>query len=240
MSNVKKSDLPESRCRLVLVLDGDRMAFLGAAVADVLDAALSGGDVASLILTPGTLAEEVFAPLAEPLVPIAQKAGVAAIISGYTRTAGRLGADGVQLGQDPDAIADAVERFAPKMMVGAANVKTRHTALVIGEREPDYIMFGKPGGDTHDAADPKAIALGEWWAQMVELPCIVMGGKQVDTVVDVARTRCDFVALGRAVFGHDEGAEKGNADISTTIAREAVARANQLLDTHAPSFVDAD
>jgi thiamine-phosphate pyrophosphorylase len=225
------------RCRLVLVLEADQLTDLGDSAESVLAAALSGGDVASLILTPGTLAEEAFAPLAEPLVPLAQGMGVAVIIAGYTRTAGRLGADGLQLGQDRDAIADAVERFTPKMMVGAANVKTRHTALVIGERDPDYLMFGKPGGDTHDVADPKAVALGEWWSQMVELPCIVMGGTQVDSVVEVAMTGCDFVALGRAIFGHDDGPDVSHDDL-TTHARDAVVKANALLDEHAPSFAE--
>ncbi|MEL6702011.1 MAG: thiamine phosphate synthase [Pseudomonadota bacterium] len=219
-----------NRCRLVLVLDGDTVARLGEAAADTLQAACNAGDVASVILAPGSLAEEAFEPLVEPLVPIAQQGGVAVIVAGYTRTAGRVGADGVQFGQNPEAIADAVDRFTPKMMVGAANVKSRHTALVIGELQPDYLMFGRPGGDTHDVPDPKVLALAEWWAQMVEIPGIAMGGRTVGSVTAVAATGCDFVALGTGVFGNED------AIMSSEDAAEAVARANALLDEHAPSF----
>ena len=233
---------PANRCRLVLVLDGQQIEALDKAVAggaaECLSAALSGGDVASLILAPGTLDEERFAPLAAPLVALAQEAGVAAIIAGFTRTAGRLGADGVQFGQNPEAIGEAVEQFHPKLMVGAASVKSRHTALVLGELGPDYLMFGKPGGDTHPQANPKNIALGEWWATMVELPAIVMAGCELDSIVEVAATGCDFVGLSRAVFGDDSATFTGDRPVDPAACRTAVARANELLDAHAPRFDD--
>ncbi len=191
---------PADRCRIVLVLDGDTIMRLGENALPCLSAALSGGDVASLVLAPGTLDEAPFEDLVRPLVSPAQEQGVAVMIAGFSRLAGRLGADGLQLGQNPEAIVEAVEKFAPKTMVGAANVKTRHTALVIGEAGADYLMFGKPGGDTHPEANPKSLALGEWWASMVEIPGIVMGGSDVGSVVAVAKTGCDFVALGHAIF----------------------------------------
>ena len=224
------SDNPSAtlnRCRLVLVLDGDTIAALGENALPCLSAALSGGDVASLILAPGTLDEEPFEAIIRPLVAPAQEYGVAVMIAGYSRVAGRLQADGLQLGQNPDAIAEAVEKFSPKMMVGAANVKSRHTALVIGETGVDYLMFGKPGGDTHPEANPKALALGEWWAAMVETPGIVMGGTTVESVNAVAATGCDFAALGSAIF---------TADCHSESCRVAVAHANDLLDKHAPRF----
>ncbi len=220
------SDL-SNRCRLVLVLDGDIVSTLGDNALPCLSAAISGGDVASLILAPGTLDEDPFETAIRPLVSPAQEQGIAVMIAGYSRVAGRLQADGLQLGQNPEAIAEAVEKFAPKIMVGAANVKTRHTALVIGEAGADYLMFGKPGGDTHAEANPKSLALGEWWASMVEIPGIVMGGSDVDSVIAVAKTGCDFVALGSAIF---------TADCRPESCRAAVAQANDLLDAHAPRF----
>ena len=125
-----------------------------------LDAILSAGDVASLIFSPGTLDEQEFQRRVAPLVTAAQSQGVAAIIESQSRVAGRVAADGLQLGQDPVDLADAIAKFTPAMMVGAGNVKTRHNALVLGELRPDYVMFGKPGGDTRPEPHPKNIQLG--------------------------------------------------------------------------------
>ena len=107
---------------------------------------LTAGDVASLIFSLGNLEESTFQDVVEPLVKATQDCGVAAIVADQSRIAGRVGADGLQLGQDPAALEDAIDKFLPGLMVvGAGNVKTRHNALTIGELRPDYLMFGKPG-----------------------------------------------------------------------------------------------
>ena len=162
--------------------------------------------------------------------------GVAAIIAGDPRVANRMGADGIQFGQDLDIIADAVDRFAPKIMIGAGNVRTRHNALVIGELQPDYVMFGKPGGDTHDDPHHKNLDLGEWWSAMIEIPCIVLGGKKLESVVTIAEKGVEFVALDAAIFAPDGDVMAGSAGVDAVTER--VRRANKLLDQHAPIFED--
>jgi thiamine-phosphate pyrophosphorylase len=59
---------------------------------------------------------------------------------------------------------------------------------------------------------------------MVALPCIVLGGSELSSVVEVAHTGADVVALSAAVFA--EGVEPA----------AAVAQANALLDADAPRF----
>ena len=152
--------------------------------------------------------ETVWQDLVEPLVKTAQNKGVAAIITDYTRILGRVGADGFQLGQDIDALREAIQKYTPKIMVGAANVKSRHNALMIGELQPDYVMFGKPGGDTRPEPHPKNLDLGNWWASMVEIPAIVLGGNHIRSVVDVANTGAEFVALGAAIFSSQENSHE--------------------------------
>jgi len=141
--------------------------------------------------------------------------------------------DGLQLGQDPVALRDAIDRFSPQMMVGAGNVKTRHNALVLGELQPDYLMFGKPGGDTRPEPHPKNLALGQWWSTIVEIPCIVLGGNTIDSVIVTAQSGSDFVALGSAIFAPNEDAKN---DQNLRTAAQRVQAANQLLDEHAPPF----
>ncbi len=89
---------------------------------------------------------------------------------------------------------------------------------------PDYVFFGKIGGDIKPEPHPKNLALGEWWASMVEIPCIIMGGTDPASVLPIAETGAEFAALSTAVFS-----EPGRAAI-------VVAEVNALLDEKAPRF----
>ncbi len=204
----------------------------------ILDAAAKAGDVASVIIAQAKLDDTKFVSLARPCIEAAQNHNIAAIVAGDPRLANRMGADGIQFGQNADDIAEAVERYSPKIIVGAGNVRTRHHALVIGELQPDYVMFGKPGGDTHAEPHPKNLGLGEWWSSMVEIPCIVVGGKRLESVVAVADTGVEFIALGAAIFAPN-GDGNARTDIEETVATR-VKRANELLDQHAPIFEDVE
>ena len=217
---------PSTRCRLVLVVSGEN-ARVFASDPELL---MSAGDIASIILDAGDLDEVEFQEMISPIVSAAHNNDIAVIVVGQTRVAGRVGADGLQLGQDPDAVREAVEKYAPQMMVGAGNVKTRHNALVLGELQPDYLMFGKPGGDIRLEPHPKNVDLANWWSSMVEIPCILLGGTKLESVIEVAQSGADFVALEKAIFSSEEG----HATEAEIVQR--IRGANRLLDEHAPQF----
>ncbi len=208
------------RCRIVLVAPPIADS---AVLARLLTEALSGGDVASVILDTGDLDEATFQAVAAKAVPIIQEKGPAALILTDTRIAGRVGADGVHIEGKAAELADAIEKHTPKMIVGTGNLRDRHGAMEIGELQPDYIFFGKVGADNKPDAHPRNLALAEWWAQMVEIPSIAQAGNTLESIIPAAETGADFVALGRAVFEADDPAK-------------AVAEANRLLDEHAPRF----
>ena len=199
--------------RLVLVLHASGDAEAQAAV---LATALSGGDVASVIIVQNTLDEAAFLSASEILVPIAQEAGAAAIIAGDTRAIGRSGADGIHLTAEPRHIADAIKKSNGKSIVGANAGKTRDQALDVGEERPDYIFIGKLDGDTHEDPHPRNLEMGQWWAEIIEIPAIIMAGNTVNSVADAAATGAEFIALSQAVFG--------SAD-----PKAAVAKANAIL-----------
>lgn len=211
-------DFPD-RCRLVLIAPDLQDA---AEHLRLLGAALSGGDVASVILPQYGLDDSAFQKLAESLVPVIQAGGAAAMIAGDTRVAARVKADGVHVDGKPEVLADAIDRLQDKMMVGAGGAKTRDDALDLGEQRPDYVFFGRFGYDNTPAPHHRNLTLGAWWAEMIEVPCIVMGGSDIASVGEVARTGVEFVALGAAVFGADDPAA-------------AVAEANRLLDEASPA-----
>jgi thiamine-phosphate pyrophosphorylase len=211
----------EERCRIVLIAPEDTDAENRA---EQLGKALSGGDIASVILPQYGLDDQSFQKHAERLVPVIQDAGAAAIIFGDSRVAGRAKADGLHMSGTIEELGEAIEKFVPKLIVGAGGATERHAALEIGELRPDYIFFGRFDGDIKPEAHPKNLALAEWWASMIEIPCIVMGGNDVESVLAVAENGAEFVALRSAVFDHAEG------------PAAAVAGANALLDEKAPRF----
>jgi thiamine-phosphate pyrophosphorylase len=212
---------PPNRCRIVLISPAGETAD---SFASKFSAAISGGDVASVILPANGMDEASFQAFAERIVPIAQDAGIAAIIAEDTRIAGRVKADGIHIEGGKAALAEAIENFQAKMAVGTGGAKTRDDALELGEERPDYIFFGRFGYDNKPEPHHRNLTLGRWWAEMIQVPVIVMAGSDIASVEAVAATGVDFVALSAAVFAN--GVDP----------KEAVARANAVLDETAPRF----
>ncbi|MEZ5803877.1 MAG: thiamine phosphate synthase [Rhizobiaceae bacterium] len=210
-----------NRCRIVLIapagLSAERFATR-------LRQAVGAGDVASLILPVNGMDDASFQHFCEHVVPIAQEAGVAVIVERDTRVAGRVHADGVHLEASVEEIAGDIERLQNRMMVGVGGIKTRDDALDLGELRPDYVFFGRFGYDNKPEPHARNLSLGRWWAEVIEIPCIVMAGSDIGSVVEVAATGAEFVALSAAVFAEE------------TDPRAAIVRANALLDEHAPRF----
>jgi thiamine-phosphate pyrophosphorylase len=207
-----------NRCRVVLIAPPP-----GAEDAERIEAALSGGDVASLVIPDYGAEEGMFQAHAEQLTRLAQARGIAVVIAGEPRIAARIQADGIHLEGSKAELADAIARHQGRMMVGCGGAKTRDDALELGETQPDYIFFGRFGYDNKPEPHSRNLTLGAWWSEMVQIPCIVLAGSEIASVTEVAKTGADFVALGNAVFSGDDPAAR-------------VAEANALLDAHAPAF----
>ena len=162
---------------------------------------LAATDVAAVLFAIEDPREGVIGPLVE----VVQKAGAAALIADDTRLAGHLKADGVHITGGIEELRLAIDSFKPKRIVGAGNIFSRHDALEAGELDIDYVFFGRPHGDTHDAAHPKALELAEWWSEVTQIPAVVMAGRSLDSVSEAAATGAEFVALRDAVWSHAGG-----------------------------------
>ena len=211
---------PPNRCRIVLIAPPGGASEFEHKLSD----ALAAGDVASIILPPYAMDEATFQSIAERVVPLAQERGVAAIVGGDSRIAVRVGADGIHVEGGKQALADMIDRMQDKLMVGAGGAKSRDDALELGQERPDYMFFGRFGYDTQPEPHRRNLALGSWWAEMIEIPCIVLAGSSIESVEACAATGAEFVGLSNAIFA--DGVD----------AAEAVARANRLLDETAPRF----
>ena len=212
--------MPESgsieRCRLVLVLALDHPAVADGRLEEVLSGALTGGDVASVILS-GEATEG-----AEDAIVSAQAFGAAVMVTDPALLASAdglhlpLGDPRLRVGSDPRARSDE------GALLGLGNIESRHAALEAGEREPAYVFFGRLHRDVKPEPHPRGLDLARWWTTMVEVPAIVPGGSEVGSVRAVAATGADFVAMSSAIFDANEP--------GVWEAGEAVRRANALLD----------
>ena len=209
------------RCRIVLIAPAGMSA---ERFATRLRQAMDGGDIASLILPVNGMDDASFQHFCEHVAPIAQDGGIAVVIEQNTQIAGRIGADGIHLETGPAEISNDIERLQQRLMVGVGGVKSRDDALDLGELRPDYIFFGRFGYDNKPDPHPRNISLATWWAEMIEIPCIVMAGSDIGSVVEAAATGAEFVALSAAVFSDE------------TDPRGAIQQANALLDEKAPQF----
>lgn len=215
----------ENRCRLVLIASpAGEVPARPQAIAD----ALKGGDVASVILAGFHAPDDRFRAWCEEVVPIIQAAGAAAVVVDDTQAAGRAKADGIHIKAEKRSLGEAIRKYQPKLIVGTETFASRHDALELGEERPDYLFIGKLDGDTHPDANPKALEMAEWWASMIEIPCIVMSGYDSNSVIAAAKTGAEFVAASASVFGEGRN------------PLEAVRTINALLDQHAPELAGLD
>ena len=129
-----------TRASLYLVTDASPAA------AERLRAVLSVHAVPSLLIAPGG-DEALDAGTVAPLVEIAQQHGVAALIGEDVEVARQVGADGVHLDAGPDLeerYTRARETLGDDAIVGCSVGKSRHSAMLLGEKGADYIGFGAP------------------------------------------------------------------------------------------------
>ncbi len=192
------------------------------AFASTLEAALSGGDVASLLIAPEAV-DDALQAIAERLVPIAQAAGVAAIIRNDTQIVGRSRADGIHIDTGEEDLAAAIERFQPRNFVGAGNLVTRHDAMAAGEAGADYIFFGRIEHDERPEPHPRDLESGEWWSGLFVPPAVVLAGSNLESITAAAETGVEFIAVRNAIWTHADG------------PAAAVAAANARLDEFAPA-----
>ena len=167
----------------------------------LLMAALTGPEVAALLVRRGAFEDAAYADFAERLIQVGQAAGAAVLLEDDVALARQLGADGVHITQGgTKAIRDAVAALKPQGIVGVGNVRSRHDAMSFGELDVDYVMFGPLGG----APDPQAAELAQWWADTFEVPA-VHSIPDADPAAP-AQTNAEFLALSDCVWATSDPA----------------------------------
>jgi len=178
---------------------------VGGAFPERLARAFDAGPVAAFQFRVKGMDEHAAAALAEPLQRICVERDVAFIVNDSISLAKRLGADGVHLGQEDGAVADARERLGKTAQIGVTCHASRHLAMDAGEAGADYVAFGAfhptQTKEVEHHADPDILT---WWQTFFELPCVAIGGITPENAGDLAEAGADFIAVSSAVWNGDE------------------------------------
>jgi len=191
------------RCRLYLITPPklEPKSF-----AETLKRALNAGDVASLQLRLKDVSDDEIRRAAEILLPVAQKRDVAFILNDRPDLAHELRCDGVHVGQEDTGYAEARAIVGRDAIVGVTCHNSRHLAIEAAEAGADYVAFGAFFPTT--TKDPKEMAEIEtlrWWAEMMVVPCVAIGGITVDNCRPLVEAGADFLAVASGVWDYKDG-----------------------------------
>ena len=142
--------------------------------------------------------------LARELLPICHEAGVPLIIDDDVELALAAGADGVHLGQNDLACAEARRRLGPEAIIGvsAHNVAEALDAQAQGA---DYLGAGalvatSTKGDATPLAPEELAAI----CAAVDIPVVGIGGLNAHTIPQFASLGCAGAAVVSAIFAADD------------------------------------
>ncbi|MCZ6638115.1 MAG: thiamine phosphate synthase [Alphaproteobacteria bacterium] len=190
-------------CRLYLITP-ERL--VPEAFAEVLAQALDGGDVACVQLRLKGVDDDVVRAAAQILAPVAQARNVAFLMNDRPDLAAETGCDGVHVGQQDTAYAEARAIVGEDAIVGVTCHDSRHLAMVAAEQGADYVAFGAfyPTA-TKDAIGHPDIDILSWWSEMMTVPSVAIGGITPANCPPLVRAGTDFIAVLSAVWNHVQG-----------------------------------
>ena len=210
-------------CRLYLITPPrlDDLAGFGHVLAGALDA----GDVAALQIRLKDMPDDIVSAAVDALSPIALARGVAVILNDRPDLAAKLGCDGVHIGQSDGTFAEARRLMGPDRMVGVTCHDSRHLAMEAAEAGADYVAFGAfYPTSTKDAltrADPEILTI---WQEVMETPCVAIGGITAENAAPLAAAGADFLAVSAGVWSHGEGPAAAVKALNAAIAEGLAGR----------------
>ena len=191
------------RCRLYLITP---VKLEPEGFAETLKRTLDAGDVATLQLRLKDVDDDTIRRAVERLMPIVQARDVAFILNDRPDLARELHCDGVHVGQDDVSYAEARSAVGRDCIVGVTCHNSRHLAIEAAESGADYVAFGAFFPTMTKA--PKAFAEIEtlaWWAEMMVVPCVAIGGITIANAMPLIAAGADFLAVSSGVWGHPDG-----------------------------------
>jgi thiamine-phosphate pyrophosphorylase len=126
------------------------------------------------------------------------------IVNDDSALAAAVGADGVHLGEDDGAIAEARERIGPERLVGASCYNRFDLAEAAVAADADYVAFGSFFSSTVKPGARRAEVSLLARAGSLGVPVIAIGGITPLNAPELFAAGADAVAVISAVFDHAE------------------------------------
>jgi thiamine-phosphate pyrophosphorylase len=155
---------------------------------------------------------------------------VAFILNDRVDLARELAVDGVHLGQEDMALADARAMLGDEKVIGISCHDSGHLAMVAGEAGADYVAFGAYHPTT--SKEPAQLAkydtpkpdLLPWWSTYTTVPSVAIGGLTPDNCGVLVTQGADFIAAITAVWNATEGPAAAVRDFNAAIKLGLAAR----------------
>ncbi len=195
--------MPDSRLYLITPPTIPDLAAFAAVLAEALDA----GDVGCVQLRLKGHADDAVLAAAEALRPVVQGRDVAFLLNDRPDLAVRAGCDGVHIGQGDMSYREARRLVGADAIVGVTCHDSRHLAMEAGEAGADYVAFGAffPTTTKEATVQGAPIELLNWWADVMTVPCVAIGGITVDNCRPLVEAGADFLAVCNGVWEHADG-----------------------------------
>lgn len=208
--------MTDIRCRLYLITPP---ALVPEAFAADLAAALDAGDVGALQLRLKDTDDDAIRHAVEVLKPVADARGVPLIMNDRPDLAHETGCAGVHVGQQDAAYTEARGIVGEAAIVGVTCHDSRHLAISAAEQGADYVAFGAffPTATKQAKfhAEPEIL---DWWQELMQIPCVAIGGITAENGAALVRAGADFLAVVGAVWNHPGGPAAGVAAMNAMIA----------------------
>jgi thiamine-phosphate pyrophosphorylase len=202
-------------CRLYLLTPADA----GPAFADTLARALDAGDVAAVQLRLKDADDDHWRRTVDALRPVTQQRGVAFLLNDRADLVAPTGCDGAHVGQTDMGARDARRLIGPDRTLGVTCHDSRDLAMTAGEDGADYVAFGAffptTTKDAPTRAEPELLS---WWSELMELPCVAIGGITAENCAPLVQAGANFLAVVGAVWAHPQGPDAGVRSLNAAIA----------------------
>lgn len=189
-----------------------------AAFARTLERTLAVADIAAVLLRLNDADERTLINRIKTVAAVVQRRDIALLLDGRPELVARAAADGAHL-TGIEALRTALYALKPDRIAGAGGLRSRHDAMLAGETEADYVMFGEPerGRSPPFPAVEERVA---WWAELFQPPCIGYASS-ADQIGPLAQAGADFVALGEWIWSEPAGAEQVLAAAAQSLSATA-------------------